>query len=36
MVQSQIEAIPYSTDQLNNNDPTSFVYEIKRCGKTIS
>ena len=35
-VDESIEAIPYSTDQLNNNDPTTFVYEIITSGQTIS
>jgi predicted nucleotidyltransferase len=34
-VDESIEAIPYSTDQLNNNDPTNFVYEIMKTGITI-
>jgi len=34
-VDESIEAIPYSTDQLNTNDPTDFVYEIMKSGKII-
>jgi len=35
-VDESIEAIPYSAHQLNNNDPTTFVYEIIKSGQTIS
>jgi|SRR6056297_1187630 len=34
-VDVSIEAIPYSSNQLNNNDPTNFVYEIMETGETI-
>ncbi|WP_041605958.1 nucleotidyltransferase domain-containing protein [Halothermothrix orenii] len=34
-VDESIEAIPYSSNQLNNHDPTNFVYEIMKTGETI-
>lgn len=34
-VDESIEAIPYSSDQLDNVDPTNFVYEILKTGETI-
>ena len=34
-VDESIEAIPYSAEQLKNNDPTNFVYEIKETGETV-
>jgi hypothetical protein len=34
-VDESIEAIPYSSDQLDNADPTNFVYEILKTGEII-
>ena len=34
-VDESIEAIPYASEQLNNNDPTNFVYEIIKHGEII-
>jgi predicted nucleotidyltransferase len=34
-VDESIEAIPYSVDLLDNPNPSSFVYEILKTGKTV-
>lgn len=34
-IDETIEAIPYSIEQLSNNDPTSFVYNILKNGEII-
>lgn len=34
-VDESIEAIPYSIDQLNNDDPSKFVYKIIKTGEII-
>ncbi len=34
-VDESIEAIPYASEQFNNNDPTNFVYEIIETGEII-
>ena len=34
-VDESIEAIPYSIDKLTNPEPSSFVYEILKTGKTV-
>ena len=34
-VDESIEAVPYSTDQLKNHDPTKFVYKIIQTGETV-
>lgn len=34
-VDESIEAIPYSAGELNNPEPSSFVFEILKTGKTV-
>lgn len=34
-IDESIEAIPYSIDQLKNNDPTNFAYNIMKNGEII-